>query len=425
MFGSLAGLSDRHYKEEVVRAMDLNFSAEDEAFRDTVRTWIETAFDDDLRLAMSQTQNGYLDKARLARWQKKLAAKGWLAVDWPAEYGGPGFTSTQRYIWGDEMAAANVPPTIPFGVRMCAPVLMAFGTDEQKAEHLPPMRTFDRWWCQGYSEPGAGSDLAALQMRADRDGDDYVLNGSKIWTTLAQHADWIFCLVRTSQEDKRQNGVSFVLVDMTTPGIAVRPLPTLEGPLEGLQEINQVFFDNVRVPVKNRVGEEGKGWTYAKYLLEFERGNAYAPGLKAQLKKVKKIASQALSDGGRPMIEDPDFRRKIADMQIRIEALNATELIAFSGRESGARMGALSSMLKCQGSETQQAITELALEAVGLYAAPYVADGLAEMLTNEIKPGPDYAWPVAGSYFNYRKTSIYAGSNEIQHNIMAKAILGL
>jgi alkylation response protein AidB-like acyl-CoA dehydrogenase len=405
--------------------MDLKFSAEDEAFRAEVRAWIAAEYDDDLRLAMSLSRNGYLDKERLSRWQKKLASKGWLAVDWPEEYGGPGFTPTQRYIWGVEMATANVPPTIPFGVRMCAPVLMAFGSEEQKAEHLPAMLTFDRWWCQGYSEPGSGSDLAALQMRADRDGDHYVLNGSKIWTTLAQHADWIFCLVRTSQEEKRQDGISFLLVDMTTPGISVRALPTLEVPLEGLQEINQVFFDNVRVPVKNRVGEEGKGWTYAKYLLEFERGNAYAPGLNAQLNKVKKIAAKELADGGGKMIEDPDFRRKLAEMEMRIEALNSTELRAFSGRESGARMGAISSMLKCQGSETQQAITELALEAAGLYATPYVADGLEELSSNMLKPGPEHAWTVAGSYFNYRKTSIYAGSNEIQHNIMAKALLGL
>jgi alkylation response protein AidB-like acyl-CoA dehydrogenase len=405
--------------------MDLNFAPEDEAFRQEVRAWIDANFDDDLRRAMSQTRNGYLDKARTTRWQKALASKGWLVVDWPEEYGGPGFTATQRYIWGMEMALAGVPATVPFGVRMCAPVIMAFGSDEQKAEHLPPMRTFDRWWCQGYSEPGSGSDLAALQMRADRDGDDYILNGSKIWTTLAQHADWIFCLVRTSQEEKRQNGISFVLVDMKTPGVEVRALPTLDGPLPGLQEINQVFFDNVRVPVKNRIGEEGKGWTYAKYLLEFERGNAYAPGLNAQLKKVKKIAAQELSDEGAPMIEDPEFRKKVAEMQIRIDALNATELRAFSGRDSGAAMGAISSMLKCQGSEAQQAITELALEAVGIHAPPYIADPEAELGSNDIKPGPDYAWPLAGSYFSYRKTSIYAGSNEIQHNIMAKAILGL
>ncbi len=405
--------------------MDLNFAPEDLQFQGEVRAWIEANFDDDLRAGMAQTKNGYLSKERTRRWQKALASKGWLAVDWPVEYGGPGFTATQRYLWGMEMAAAGTPTVVPFGVRMVAPVIMAFGTDEQKAQHLPPIRNFDQWWCQGYSEPGSGSDLAALSMRADRDGDDYILNGSKIWTTLAQHADWIFCLVRTSQEDKRQNGISFILVDMKTPGITVRSLPTLDGPLEGMQEINQVFFDNVRVPVANRIGEEGKGWTYAKYLLEFERGNAYAPGLNAQLKKVRKIAARELSDTGAPMIDDPEFRRKLAEMQIRIDALNATELRAFSGRESGAAMGAVSSMLKCQGSEAQQAITELALEAAGLHAAPFVAEPEAELATNGPHPGPDHAWPTAPAYFNYRKTSIYAGSNEIQHNIMAKAILGL
>ena len=405
--------------------MDLKFAPEDEKFRDEVRAFIDTHFDADLRAAMAQTKNGYLDKARMTRWQKALASKGWLAVDWPVEYGGPGFTDTQRYIFGTEMTGAGTPHVVPFGVRMVAPVIMAFGTDEQKAEHLPPIRNFDRWWCQGYSEPGSGSDLAALSMKAERDGDDYILNGSKIWTTLAQHADWIFCLVRTSQEDKRQNGISFVLVDMKTPGITVRPLPTLDMPLPGMQEINQVFFEDVRVPVANRIGEEGKGWTYAKYLLEFERGNAYAPGLNAQLKKVKKIASQELSDDALPLIKDPEFRKKLAETQIRIDALNATELRAFSGRESGAAMGAISSMLKCQGSEAQQAITELALEAVGIHAAPYIAEPEAVLASNDPRPGPDYAWPAAPSYFNYRKTSIYAGSNEIQHNIMAKAILGL
>ncbi len=405
--------------------MDLNFAPEDMAFRDEVRAWIDANYDADLRAKMAQTKNGYMDKPSLERWQKKLASKGWLVTDWPEQYGGPGFTATQRYIFNMEMSLAGVPPTMPFGVKMVAPVIMAFGTDEQKARHLPPIRSADLWWCQGYSEPGSGSDLAALQMRADREGDDYVLNGSKIWTTLAQHADWIFCLVRTSQETKRQNGVSFILVDMKTPGVSVRALPTLDGPLEGQQEINQVFFDNVRVPVENLIGEEGKGWTYAKYLLEFERGNAYAPGLSAMLKKVKKIAANEVSDEGSPLIDDPEFRLKLAEMEIRIAALNATELRAFSGRGSGEAMGAASSMLKCQGSEAQQAITELALEAVGLYAAPFIADPASEAASNDLKPGPDYASPVAPSYFSYRKTSIYAGSNEIQRNIMAKAVLGL
>jgi len=403
--------------------MDLAFTDADLKFQGEVRAWIAENYDADLKAKMAQSKNSYLDKESLLIWQKKLASKGWLAVDWPVEFGGPGFTATERYLFNMEMSLAGVPPTLPFGVKMVAPVIMAFGSDEQKARHLPPIRNADLWWCQGYSEPGSGSDLAALQMRADRDGDHYVLNGSKIWTTLAQHADWIFCLVRTSQEEKRQNGISFILVDMRTPGIAVRALPTLDGPIDGQQEINQVFFDNVRVPVENLIGQEGKGWTYAKYLLEFERGNAYAPGLMHALKKVKRIAALEAADGGQPMITDPEFRKKLADMEIRIEALNATELRAFSGRSSGEAMGAASSMLKCQGSEAQQAITELALEAIGEYAAPFVADTFS--LTNEGRAGPDYAAPIAPSYFNYRKTSIYAGSNEIQRNIMAKAVLGL
>jgi len=407
--------------------MDLAFSPEDLVFRDDVRAWLDENYDVDLRARMAQSKNGYLDKASMQKWQKALAAKGWLVVDWPVEHGGPGFTPSQRYIFGMEMAAAGAPPTIPFGPRMCAPVIMKFGSEEQKQRHLPPMRNADLWWCQGYSEPGAGSDLASLSMRADRHGDEYVLNGSKIWTTLAQHADWIFCLVRTSQGGKRQEGVSFLLVDMKTPGITVRSLPTLDGPPEGEQEINQVFFEDVRVPVENRIGEEGLGWTYAKYLLEFERGNAYAPGLMHALSKVKKLAKLEPATGGAPLIEDDDFRRKLAQATIKVDALNATELRIFGSRTAGQSVGAISSMLKCEGSEMQQAISELALEAVGVYSQPFVEDTFAILNgdSNEVRAGPDYAATVAPAYFNYRKTSIYAGSNEIQHNIMAKLLLGL
>lgn len=407
--------------------MDLAFAPEDLAFRDEVRAWIAENYDADLRARMAQTKNGYMDKASLLRWQKALAAKGWLCVDWPVEYGGPGFSPSQRYVFGMEMAAAGAPPTLPFGVKMVAPVIMKYGSAEQKAQHLPPILNADLWWCQGYSEPGAGSDLAGLQMKAERDGDNYILNGSKIWTTLAQHADWIFCLVRTSQESKRQEGISFLLVDMTTPGISVRPLPTLDGPPTEGQEINQVFFEDVRVPIANRIGEEGKGWTYAKYLLEHERGNAYAPGLMHALAKVKKLAALEPADGGAPMLKDDDFRRKLGQAQIKVDALNATELRVFMGRAAGESVGAISSMLKCEGSEMQQAIGDLALEAVGIYAAPFVEDTLAlvDGGTNETRAGPDHAAPVAPAYFNYRKTSIYAGSNEIQHNIMAKLLLGL
>ncbi len=407
--------------------MDLAFSAEDLAFQGEVRAFIAEHFDDDLRARLAQSKNAHVDREGQIRWLKRLAERGWIAPEWPVEYGGTGWNDAQKYIFNMEMALAGTPNTSNMGLRMCAPVIMAFGTDEQKAQHLPKILSSDVWWCQGYSEPGSGSDLASLQMKAVRDGDDYVLNGSKIWTTYAQWADWMFCLVRTSQEDRPQKGISFLLLDMKTPGITIRPLPTLDGPTPGDEEINQVFFEDVRVPVANRIGEEGQGWTYAKYLLQFERGNAYAPGLTNMLDKVKKIASAEPADGAERMIEDPDFRRKLASMQIKVETLNATELKLFSGRATGDAMGPASSMLKLEGSKTQQEITELALEAVGLYAQPFIEDTWAELRggVNEPRPGPDYAATAAPMYFNYRKASIYAGSNEIQHNIMAKMILGL
>lgn len=407
--------------------MDLDFSPEDLAFREEVRAFIAEAYDDDMRARMAQSKNGYLDKESQVRWLKRLHGKGWIAPDWPVEYGGTGWSLGKKYVFDMEMALAGAPSTSNMGLKMCAPVVMAFGTDEQKAQHLPKILSTDVWWCQGYSEPGSGSDLASLALKAERDGDHYVLNGSKTWTTLAQWADWMFCLVRTSNEDIRQKGISFLLIDMKTPGITIRPIPTLDGPPEGEQEVNETFFDNVRVPVANRIGKEGEGWTYAKYLLQFERGNAYAPGLQNQLRKVRKIASVERSDRGGAMMSDPDFRKKLAEVEIKVEALNATELRIFAGRANGEAMGAVSSMLKLEGSQMQQAITELALEAAGVYAQPFVQDTWAHLRgeTNVFRAGPDYAATVAPQYFNYRKTSIYAGSNEIQHNIMAKMVLGL
>jgi alkylation response protein AidB-like acyl-CoA dehydrogenase len=407
--------------------MDLDFAPEDLAFRDEVRAFIAEAFDDDMRAKLAQSKNNHLDKEAQVRWLKRLGEKGWIAPDWPVEYGGTGWSLGKKYVFDMEMALAGAPSTSNMGLRMCAPVVMAFGTPEQKAQHLPKVLTTDVWWCQGYSEPGSGSDLASLALKAERDGDHYVLNGSKTWTTLAQWADWMFCLVRTSNEDIRQKGISFLLIDMKTPGITIRPIPTLDGPPEGEQEINETFFDNVRVPVSNRIGKEGEGWTYAKYLLQFERGNAYAPGLSAQMKKVRKIANLERADGGGSMMSDPDFRKKLSEVEIKVEALNATELRIFAGRANGDAMGAVSSMLKLEGSQMQQAVTELALEAAGIYAQPFVQDTW-EMLRpggNTFRAGPDYAATVAPHYFNYRKTSIYAGSNEIQHNIMAKMVLGL
>ena len=407
--------------------MDLAFSSEDLAFRDEVRAFIADAFDDDMRARSAQSKTSAIGREAQVRWYKRLSAKGWLAPDWPVDYGGTGWSDAQKYIFNMEMALAGAPSTSNMGLKMCGPVVMEFGTPEQKAQHLPKILSADVWWCQGYSEPGSGSDLASLSMKAVRDGDDYVLNGSKIWTTYAQYADWMFCLVRTSVEERPQRGISFLLLDMKTPGLVIRPLPTLDGPPDGAQEVNQVFFEDVRVPVANRIGEEGQGWTYAKYLLQFERGGAYAPGLTNQLDRVKAIARAEPNDGGGRMIEDGDFRRKLADMQIKVDTLNATELKVFAGRAAGEAMGPVSYMLKLEGSQAQQAITELALEAVGGYATPFVRDTFAEIRgeKNEPRAGAPYAATVAPMYFNQRKTSIYAGSNEIQHNIMAKMILGL
>jgi alkylation response protein AidB-like acyl-CoA dehydrogenase len=405
--------------------MNLAFAPEDLAFRTEVRDFIKDAYTDDLKARMAQSKNGYLDKEGQIAWQRKLYERGWVAPDWPVEHGGAGFTANQKYIFQMEMAAAGAPIVSPMGLKMVAPVIMAFGTPEQKARHLPPILQSTVWWCQGYSEPGSGSDLASLQMKAVRDGDDYILNGSKIWTTHAQWADWIFCLVRTSQEKKPQDGISFVLADMRAPGITVRALPTLDDPLDGQQEVNQVFFQDVRVPVANLIGEEGKGWTYAKYLLEFERGGAYAPGLRHALAKVRHMAALEQAHGA-CLCEDPDFARKLAEAEIRIDALGATELRIFSALVAGQRPGAQSSMLKCAGSEAQQLISELALEAVGASGQPFVQNTWAHLDgSNAFRPVADHALPVTAQYLNYRKTSIYAGSNEIQRNIMAKMVLGL
>ncbi len=407
--------------------MDLSFSDEDRAFRQEVRNWIAEAYTPELRAQLALSKNGYLDKAGQIAWQKKLYEKGWVAPNWPKEFGGPGLSPSQRAILQTELGEAGCPVVSPMGISMVAPVIMAFGNDAQKARHLPPILASDIWWCQGYSEPGSGSDLASLQMSAVRDGDEYVLNGSKIWTTHAQWADWIFCLVRTSREGKPQEGISFIIFPMDLDGISVRSLPTLDGPADGEQEINQVFFENVRVPIaESLIGEENKGWTYAKYLLQFERGNVFAPRLRAALAKVRKIAATAMCDG-QPLLKDADFARKLALLEMKVESLGATEMRIFSALSAGEPVGAKSSMLKCQGSEMQQEISELALEACGHYAAPFVRDSWAHMRagTNSDLPMPDYAAPVAPAYFNYRKTSIYAGSNEIQRNIMAKMVLGL
>ncbi len=400
----------------------MTFSPNDLAFRDEVRRFIDENYDEDLRARNAQSRNGYLDKDGMLKWQRALYRKGWAAPHWPVEHGGAGFTATQKYLFDLEMSAAGTPTMSPMGLRMVAPVIMAFGTEAQKKQHLPPILASTIWWCQGYSEPGSGSDLASLQMKCEDKGDHYLLNGSKIWTTHAQWADWMFNLVRTRQGAKPQEGITFLLVDMKTPGIKVEPLVTLDLPVAGQQEINQVFYTDVKVPKENRIGEENKGWTYAKYLLEFERGNAYGPGLKRALGKVKKFAAQTEAGGAR-LIDDGNFRSRIDALEIEISSMEFFELRMFSAMSAGQRPGAESSMLKCKGTELQQAISELSVETVGYYAMPFIQDTWSR--SNEPRPGPDYAAPVAPYYFNLRKASIYAGSNEIQRNIMAKAVLGL
>ncbi len=403
--------------------MDLEFSKEDFAFQQEVREWIAENYPQEMRERKARSPGGHLTREDHVYWQQALYRKGWAGLNWPVEYGGPGFTPTQRYLYDLEMAAAGTPQVLPFGLNMVAPVIMKFGTEEQKQKYLPDILASRTWWCQGYSEPGAGSDLASLRTKAVRDGDHYIVNGTKTWNTLGQYADMIFCLVRTSEEEIRQLGISFLLIDMHSPGIEVVPIKTIDCPPDGYQEINMIHFTDVKVPVENLIGEEGKGWTCAKYLLEFERGNAYSHGLKAGLEQLRKIASVE-SDSGSVLMENPDFRRKVAETEIAVSAMEFTELRILSSLSAGKNVGPESSLLKCRGTELQQTLTELVLEATGNYAVPFDNPPPVKGLNRE-PIGPDYASVAAPEYFNTRKVSIYAGSNEIQRNIMAKMVLGL
>ncbi len=396
--------------------MDLTLTLEERGFREEVRAFLNERLPEEVR---ERTWTGYrLDRDAQVRWQKVLHERGWMAPGWPVEHGGTGWTPVQRYLFEEEMEAAWAPPPLPFGISMVGPVLIAFGSEEQKRRFLPRILASEDWWCQGYSEPGAGSDLASLKTRAVRDGEHYVVNGQKTWTTLAQYADWIFCLVRTSREERRQEGISFLLIDMHSPGVTVRPIRTLDGS----EEINDVFFEDVRVPVENLVGEEGKGWTYAKFLLGHERtGIAGVSRSKAQLRRVREIADKEAS-GGRPLAEDRRFRERIAEVEVELMSLEYTVLRIVSAMNAGAAPGPEASILKIKGTEIQQAITELLMEAVGYYALPE-PPGRAD--SNEAAIGPEHAIGLGARYFNWRKSSIYGGSNEIQRNIIAKMVLGL
>ena len=397
--------------------MQLEFSPAEIAFQKEVRTFIAENYPENLRSVQDEGHD--LSKQDFLSWHRILAKKGWIAPAWPVEYGGTGWTATERFIWSEELAAADCVGTMPFGLSMVGPVIYTFGTPEQKAKFLPGILSGDDWWCQGYSEPGAGSDLASLRTKAVRDGDDYVVNGQKTWTTMAQHADWGFFLVRTDSDAKAQEGISFLLIDMKTPGVTVRPIITLGGE----HEVNEVWLEDVRVPVANRVYEENKGWTCAKFLLAHERtGIAAVARSKRGVEKIKAIA-RTEQDGDRPLIANPFFKRKISELEIDLTALEFTELRSLAGEASGKGPGPESSLLKIKGSEIQQRITELALEAVGHYGAPYFR-GFGEG-DNEHPIGPDYAHRAAPTYFNTRKTTIYGGSNEIQRNIIAKMVLGI
>ncbi len=399
--------------------MDLEFSESDNAFRQEVRTFIRDNLPADIRRKMEND----LELARddYVTWQRILYKRGWMAPNWPAEHGGTGWTPVQRYIFEQELAYGHTPRVLPFGVSMVGPVIIAFGNNDQKNRYLPRILSSDDWWCQGYSEPGSGSDLASLRTRAVRDGNHYVVNGQKTWTTLAQYADMIFCLVRTDPEAaKPQEGISFLLIDMHSPGITVQPIVTIDGG----HEVNSVFFEDVRVPVENLVGKENAGWSYAKFLLSHERfGIAAVARSEVQIERLKHIAAAEMVDG-KPLIQDPAFRKKIAQVEVELMALEYTELRAMAAESAGKPPGPEASLLKIRGTEIQQEITALLMEAVGNYAQPYLPEAMQDGW-NEDPVGPDYAAPLAGRYFNWRKASIYGGSNEIQKNIISKMVLGL
>lgn len=400
--------------------MHVSLSDEEREFQQEVRRFFAEQYPDDLR---AKSNAGiHWSREDYVRWQRILHEQGWSAINWPVEFGGTGWTPVQHYVYANEMAAANAPDIVPFGVKMVGPIIYTYGSDEQKARFLPEIRSSEAWWCQGYSEPGSGSDLASLKTRADLDGNHYVVNGTKTWTTLGQWANWIFCLVRTSSDvARRQEGISFLLIDMETPGVSVKPIITIEGD----HEVNEVHFENVRVPVENLVGEVGKGWTYGKVLLQHERTNiAGVARSKYRISRLKERARQN-PHGGRPLIEDIHFSRKLAEAEIALKALEYTELRTLAAVAIGNAPGPESSILKIRGTEMQQRLDGLFVEAAGYYALPYVPVQYDLEFPSEDRVGVGSDTTTSLRYFNGRKTSIYGGSNEIQKNIISKHVLGL
>jgi alkylation response protein AidB-like acyl-CoA dehydrogenase len=400
-------------------SMDLAFTPEEQAFRHEVRAWVQSHLPTDLA---HKVHNGlHLGRDDLQRWAKILGKQGWLAAGWPAAFGGPGWTAVQKYLFEEECAQAGAPRVVPFGPVMVAPVIMAFGSPAQQQRFLPGIASGEVWWSQGYSEPDSGSDLASLKTRARQEGDHYVVNGQKTWTTLGQHGDWIFCLVRTSTEGKPQTGISFLLIDMKSPGVSVRPITMLDGG----HEVNAVFFDDVRVPIDQRIGEENQGWTYAKHLLSHERTNiADVNRSKRELERLKRIAQR---EG---VYHDVRFRDEIARLEVDIIALEMLVLRVLSAEKSGRYALDIAGLLKIRGSEIQQRCSELLMLAAGPFSLPLVGEAMQAGWQADQVPSP--AFPggalhcatLAGSYFNLRKTTIYGGSNEVQRNIVAQFVLG-
>ena len=402
--------------------MDLQFTPEEQAFREEVQSFLKDKLPQ--RISDKVKAGQRLSKADQEEWHAILNERGWLANHWPQEYGGPGWGAVQKFIFDTECALAGGPRIVPFGVNMLGPVLIKFGNEQQRRHWLPRILSGQDWWCQGYSEPGAGSDLASVKTTAvrvtDATGDHYIVNGQKTWTTQGQHANMIFCLVRTDREAKAQSGISFLLVDMNSPGVELRPIRTLDGD----REVNEVFFTDVKVPVENLVGEENKGWTYAKYLLTYERTGIAGVGFCiAALAKLQVIAAKVMKNG-KPLDQDPLFAARMAQVEIDLENMKTTNLRVIASVAGGGVPGAESSMLKIRGTEIRQEILSLMRRAVGPYALPFIEEAQYEGYADE-PVGPKEAATAAANYFNYRKLSIFGGSNEIQKNIISKMILGL
>ncbi|HSV53358.1 MAG TPA: acyl-CoA dehydrogenase family protein [Burkholderiaceae bacterium] len=392
--------------------MDLAFTPEEQKFREDIRAWVK----DNLPTDISRKVHNALRLSRddMQRWAKILGKKGWLGHGWPKEFGGPGWTAVQKHLFEEECALAGAPRVVPFGPVMVAPVIMAFGNAEQHKRFLPGIASGEVWWSQGYSEPGSGSDLASLKTRAERKGDKYIVNGQKTWTTLGQYGEWIFCLVRTTTEGKPQTGISFLLIDMKSPGVTVRPITMLDGE----HEVNEVFFDNVEVPAENLIGEENKGWTYAKHLLSHERTNiADVNRAKRELERLKRIAQ---AEG---VYDEPRFRDEIAKLDVEVVALEMLVLRVLSAEKSGKNSLDIAGLLKIRGSELQQRYTELMMLAAGPYSLPFVQEAMEAGWQGD-QVGAAHCAPLASTYFNYRKTTIYGGSNEVQRNIVAQTVLG-